>query len=207
MKNLFSVFILSFIVLLVVSCAKIYTHPDTVSRAKRHKIVALIPPSVSIPANKKIDAEAMKEQQKTESTNFQNEIYAWLLKRKSQNKFSPEILDLVTTNAKLKKLGYPENPLTTEELCNELGVDALINSNFKLSKPMSEGAAIALGVVFGVWGNTNEVVINMSINDCDTQNLLWNYEHKASGSVFNSASGLVDNLMRSASKKMPYNKK
>jgi hypothetical protein len=41
-------------------------------------------------------------------------------------------------------------------MCQILGVDGILTSNYSLSKPMSEGAAIALGVIAGVWGPTNE---------------------------------------------------
>jgi hypothetical protein len=105
-----------------------------------------LPPTVSIAANKKVSAEAIKEQQRTESMNFQKEIYSWLLKRKMQGRMTQEIQDIETTNAKLKRAGYPENPLTTAELCDALGVDGVMSSNFGLSKPMSEGAAIAVGL-------------------------------------------------------------
>jgi len=41
-----------------------------------------MPPTVSIAAKKKVDAESIKEQQRTEYLNFQKEIFSWLLKRK-----------------------------------------------------------------------------------------------------------------------------
>jgi hypothetical protein len=66
--------------LLVSSCAKVYYSPDAKTLTSAHKIIAIAPPKVSIAANKKIDAEAMREQQKTESANFQQEMYSWLLK-------------------------------------------------------------------------------------------------------------------------------
>lgn len=53
------------------SCAKIYYSPDAKVRASSHQTIAIIPPTVSIAASKKISAESMKEQQRTESINFQ----------------------------------------------------------------------------------------------------------------------------------------
>jgi hypothetical protein len=69
---------------------------------------------------------------------------------------------------------------------------------------MSEGAAVALGILIGVWGSTNQVVISLSINDCSAAKLIFNYDHKFSGSVGSSPAYLVDALMKKASKKMPY---
>ncbi|QQS28827.1 MAG: hypothetical protein IPM47_18600 [Sphingobacteriales bacterium] len=195
---------LSIVAIFVSSCAKIYYSPDAKSLASKHQTIALVPPTVSIAANKKVDGEAMKEQQKTESLNFQKEMHSWLLRRKMQGKINQEILDIETTNAKLKKSGYPEIPLTSAEICEVLGVDGILTSNFGLSKPMSDGAAVAVGILFGAWGATNEARVSLGIYDCDNKKLIWNYDHKYSGSVGSSPARLVDQLMRHASKNMPY---
>lgn len=186
------------------SCAKIFYSQDAYTLARNHKTIAILPPTVSIAANKKVDAEAIKEQQKTESINFQKEMYSWMLKRKMQGKITPEIQDIETTNAKLKNAGYPEKAFTSYELCEILGVDGTLGSNYSLSKPMSQGAAIVVGVLFGAWGATNEVTVALDIKDCANKKLLWNYDHKFSGSIGSSPARLVDGLMRNASKKMPY---
>lgn len=186
------------------SCAKIFYSPDAYNLARNHKTIAILPPTVSIAAGRKVDAEALKEQQKTESINFQKEMYSWMLKRKMQGKITPEIQDVETTNAKLKNAGYPEKAFTSDELCEILGVDGTLGSNYSLSKPMSQGAAIAVGVLFGAWGATNEVTVALDIKDCANKKLLWNYDHKFSGSIGSSPARLVDGLMRHASKKMPY---
>lgn len=190
--------------LLFSSCAKIFYSPDAYTLARDQKTFAIIPPSVSMAANKKIDAESMKEQQRTESLNFQKEMYSWMLKRKMQGKINQEIQEVETTNALLKKVGYPENPLTLTELCSVLGVDGIMSSNYSLSKPMSDGAAVAVAVIVGAWGSTNEVTVSLSINDCMNKKLIFNYDHKYSGSIGSSPARLVDELMREASKKMPY---
>ncbi len=194
----------AFSIILLPSCAKVFYSPDATKLAKKEKIIAIVPPKVSIAASKKIDAESLKEQQKTESVNFQEEMYSWMLKRKMQGKISPEIQDIETTNAKLKKAMYPDTPLTTSEICDVLGVDGIITSNYSLSKPMSEGAAVAIGLLFGASGSTNEVHVTLGINDCPNKKLIFNYDHKFSGSLGSSPARLVDGLMRSASKKMPY---
>lgn len=187
------------------SCAKIYYSPEAKTRASTHKLIAIAPPKVSIAAQKKVDPEAIKEQQKTESINFQQEMYSWLLKRKMQNRIFVEILDVATTNAKLKKAGYfDDTPMSPAEICEVLGVEGIITSNYSLTKPMSEGGAVALGLLVGFWGSTNTTTVNLEIHDKETKKLLWNYNHKVSGSIGSTPAQLVDNLMRNASKNMPY---
>ena len=124
-----------------------------------------------------------------------------------QNRISVEVMDVETTNAKLKKAGYfDDNAMTPSEMCDALGVDGLMTSSYSLSKPMSEGAAVAVGILVGVWGSTNNTTVSLEIHDRETKKLIWNYNHKASGSVGSSPAQLVDNLMRNASKKMPYSR-
>jgi len=202
MKNRF--FLIFGSLLLLSSCAKIYYSPDSQVLAKSHKTIAILPPTVSIAATKKMDANAIIEQQRTESLNFQKEMYSWMLRRKMQGKMFQEILDVETTNAKLKKAGYPETPLTPSEICDVLNVDGLLGSNFALSKPMSDGAAVALYLLAGAAASTNEVRVSLDINDCKNKKLIWHYNHNISGTLGSKPSTLVNQLMRHASRKMPY---
>lgn len=190
---------------LLSSCAKIYYSPDAYALAREHQVVAIAPPKVSIAAMKKVDAEAIKEQQKTESTNFQQEMASWLLRRKMQNQIRVDIQDVETTRTLLQRAGYFEGKLLTPaEMCTLLGVDAVLTSNYALTKPMSEGGAVALGLLVGVWGATNQTTVTLEIYDGQNRKMIWNFNHKVSGSVGSSSAQLVDNLMRQASKKMPY---
>ena len=206
MKN-YTLYFLAFSPLFIPGCAKVYMIHDAQQLPTSHQIMAIVPHKVSIPATNKIDGEALKEQQRTESLNFQREMYSWILRRKMQNKIVVEVLDIETTNAKLRKAGYFDDVvMTPSEICDVLEVDGVLTSNYALAKPMSEGAAVALGVITGVWGPTNEVTISLDIHDRKTKKMIWNYNHQMSGSAFSSANSMVDDLMRQASKKMPYTK-
>ena len=69
---------------------------------------------------------------------------------------------------------------------------------------MSDGAAVALYLLAGAAGSTNQVRVSLNINDCKDKKLIWNYDHKLEGSIGSKPSSLVNQLMRHASKKMPY---
>lgn len=200
--------LLSCFTLLFFSCAKVFYSADAVELAKKHQTIAIAPPTVAIAAGRRIESEAIKEQQRTSSLNFQKEIHAWMLKRKGQGRITPEIQDIETTNARLKQAGYPDKPIAPSEMAELLGVDGVISSNFSLSKPMSEGAAIATGILLknAYFGPTNEVVVSVSIHDKLAKKLIWNYDHKYSGSLGSTPERLVDRLMKKLSKKMPYSK-
>ena len=192
------------VTILLSGCAKIFYTSDAMPLAKAQKIVAIAPPNVSIAARKKVDAAALIEQQRTESKNFQREMYSWMLKRKMQGNITVELQDVETTNAKLANAGFYEGKLLTPgDMCKILGVDGIMTSNYSLSKPMSEGAAIAFAVLVGVWGATNEATVSLSIHDQSANKMIWNFDHKLSSSMSTPAR-LVDALMRQASRKMPY---
>ena len=128
-----------------------------------------------------------------------------MLKRKMQGSIKVEIMDVETVNAKLTKAGYfKDSVFTTKEICTLLNVDGIITSSFSLSKPMSEGAAVALGLLVGVWGSTNEVGVEIEIHDASQSKMIWSYNHKLSGGTFSTPSRIVDAIMRKASKKLPY---
>ncbi len=189
---------------LLQSCAKIFYTADATTLAKAHKIIAIAPPKVSIAPRKNIDGAALIEQQNTESINFQKEMYSWILKRKMQGTISVEIQDIETTNSKLSNAGFFEGKVfTPSDMCYLLGVDGILTSNYSLSKPMSEGAAIAVALLVGVWGATNEATVTLSIHDLSTKKMIWNFDHTLSSSLGTPAR-LVDALMRQASRKMPY---
>jgi hypothetical protein len=205
-KNGFNKSLVLFImsVFIFSSCAKIFYSPDAYQLADRQKTIAIVPPSVSIAAQRKVDAESIKEQQRTESINFQKEIYSWMLKRKMQGSIVQEIQEPETTNSKLKNAGYPEKAFTSQEMCEILGVDGVLSANFNLSKPMSDGGAVALYVLTGGYGSTNEIHVSLSIHDTSKNKLIWNYDHKFAGGIGSSTANLVDAMMRQASRKMPY---
>jgi hypothetical protein len=199
-----SLFFLIALTFLIQSCAKVFYTSDARYLASTHKIIAIIPPKVSIAARRKVDADALIEQQKTESINFQREMYSWMLKRKMQGTIFVDIQDVETTNAKLAAAGFQDaGLLTPTDLSRVLNVDGILTSNYSLSKPMSEGAAIAMAFIAGWWAPTNEAVASLSIHDSGTDKVIWNYDHKLS-STLGSPSRLVDELMRQASRKMPY---
>jgi len=199
-----SIFLLVVAAFIFQSCAKIFYAPDAKSLAMNQKVIAIAPPKVSIAPRKNVEADALIEQQKTESVNFQREMYSWMLKRKMHGTISVDIQDVETTIALLSKAGVNDGKLLTpDDMCQILGVDGILTSNYALTKPMSEGAAIAVGLIAGVWGATNEATASLSIHDSGTNKMIWNYDHKLSSSLSTPAR-LVDDLMRQASRKMPY---
>ena len=206
MKN-YTILILALI--LLSSCASVYLAPNGEQIAQNHQTVAILKSDVSYKARKNDDLNALNSSAESSAYEFQQEIYKWMLTRKSTHNFNVNFQDVSETNSKYKKAFGDTNikELATEEICRALNVDGIIVSNFYLSKPMSNGGALALGLLTGVYGATNEAIVSIAIKNCEDKSLLWQYDHKLQGGLLTTPSSLVDALMRHASKKMPYNLK
>jgi hypothetical protein len=205
MKKLIALFFISLLTLS--ACGPvIYMAPDAYQRTSKHQLIAILPPKITLRAQKNVTADAMAQQIKTESLNFQNEMYKSLLRRKSRGEIFVDFMDVEEANAIIQR-NFPDGVYTNSEVCKALGVDGTLSAQFGLSKPMSQGAAIATLVLFGAGGATNEVTVNLSIKDCTDNTMFWNYDWRYSGGLGTSPEDLVEALMRNASRKMPYNRK
>ena len=173
-------------------------------------ILAILPFNVSIDSKrlpKGTTIETLKESQEKTGYDIQNNSYTWFLQRLKE--YTITFQDVDKTNALLKKSNITFDNIALQdkgELCKLLGVDGVISGKATMSKPMSEGAAVAVGLLIGAWGSTNHTTATLTIHDV-SGGLLWKYDYNASGSVGSSAESLTTALMKNASKKFPYKKK
>lgn len=204
-----------FLVLLCSACGPhIYLAQDFRAYAPKHKLVAILPASVTISQRpnqaRNTTAEQMRIMQQQSALDFQTRIYAWLLRRQSQQRYTIEFQDVALTNSLLRKANLTDTDMRTQspkELAQALGVDAVLSTDVRTSKPMSDGAAVAVGLLVGAWGATNQANITVNIHEGENGKLLWQYDYLAAGSVFSSPENIVNALMRNASRKFPYTPK
>lgn len=213
MKNRISIFVLSFISISIFAQTNLYENPDFDKIVKRHKVIGIIPFKASVTLRPKqmkdITPEQLDRMEKSEGESIQDAMYSWFLKREKRGELTVKVQTPATTNAKLLKAGLsPDNfaEHTPDEIAKIMEVDAVIMGTFETNKPMSEGASIALGAIFGVWGNTNKAVINLSIYNADDGQLLVNYNKGVTGSLGSSTEDLINTLMRKASRRIAYTK-
>lgn len=203
---------LASIALFLFSCApKIYKSTEFDSALAKHKTVAILPAAVSMQLRpneaKKVSPEQMADMVNKTSLEIQDKMYSWFLRRSDKMHYTVTFQDVTKTNSLLKNANISTADLATKdraELAKLLGVDAVLQNSSKMEKPMSEGAAVAVGLLVGAWGSTNKVTTTINIHDGKTGNLLWKYDYDASGSVGSSTDNLINALMRNASKKFPY---
>lgn len=205
MKNRFHA-LTALAVLLLISCSpKVYYSPDAELVTVEHQKIAIAPPQVAIVAPRKAHPADIRTQEAIESQNFHRAMYSWLLHRKMQNRLFVDVQDVATTIALLENAGYYEGvSMTTAQLAEVLGVDAVVTVNYALSKPISDVGAVALKVLFGNWNATNHVSVTVALHDRDQEKDIWNYHRRVRGTVGSTPGQLVNQLMRNASRKMPY---
>jgi len=186
------------VTLLFSSCAKTFYSVDSKTLArKHHQSVAVMPSFVSIAStglNKRVVEEALEKQAAEESLKYQQIIYAWMKESKSKGKIAVDIQDIETTNAILITAGYPETLITDAKLCELLGVDGILVSNFEIT---NELAFITLGVFLPV----NEIRGTIAICDCANNKVIWSYQRKIEDE---NPRKIVEKFIKKAGKKMPY---
>src|SRR5690606_10555363 len=200
------------LILMLMSCGpKIYKSSAFNAALAKHKKVAILPADVTIQLRpnqaKSTTPEQMEEMTMKTGFDIQDKMYSWFLRRSNKLDYTVTFQDVNRTNALLKDANISYSDLATvdrAELAKILGVDAVLQNRSRMEKPMSEGAAVAVGLLIGAWGNTNKVETTINIHDGNSGDLLWKYDYEASGSVGSSTTKLVDALMKNASKKFPY---
>ncbi len=207
-------FLLSLLALAVSCGPKIYKSSEFDAALATHKKVAILPAAVTMQLRpnqtKNMTAEQLADIAQKTGYDIQDKMYSWFLRRSDRFDYTVTFQDVNRTNAMLKDANISYEDLASKdraEIAKILGVDAVLQNRSSMEKPMSEGAAVAVGVIFGAWGNTNKVETTINIHDAKTGDLLWKYDYEASGSVGSSTIKLVDALMRNASKKFPYSTK
>jgi hypothetical protein len=196
------------VTLFLAACATVYRSPQFYEVRQKHQIVALLPFDVTISSTrlpKGMTIEMLKELEKEEGFGTQALFYSRFLKKSAD--FSVAFQDVDKTNAILAKNNIDFADLRTyakEDLARLLGVDAVITGKIQREKPMSEAAAIALGVLVGFWGSTNKVNVDMTIHDGATGELFWKYSHQLSGSIGSSSEQLVKAFTRKIARNFPY---
>jgi hypothetical protein len=206
---------LSFLAVLVfVGCAEptIYTKPEFSDVTKSHKKVAVLPFAVTIDSknqSKDFTVEMARKAEKDEGYLFQQQIYTQFLKQQAKGRYTVEFQDVEYTNTVLNKRNITYDNVSTytkSDLARMLEVDSVISGTIKRTKPMSGTGAAVLGLLVGYWGATNEVNVSLNLYDGKSNDLLWKYDHVASGSVGSSPEGLAKSLMKGISKDFPYQK-
>lgn len=190
---------------------KLYVHPDAKQYVSNTKTIAILPLDTSVKLRpkelKNFTQEQIVEMENAQSLSIQKAMYSWFLTRKKRGELLVDVQNPTVTNSLLKKAGidalkaYEEMP---QDICNLLGVEAIVTGNFSTNKPMSNAAALGLAL-FGIGGATQNATANLDFIHNDNE-VVVNYLKNIKGGLGSSSDDLINILMRKASRRIPYTK-
>ncbi|MFD2514053.1 hypothetical protein ACFSRY_09265 [Pontibacter locisalis] len=190
----------------------IYTSPAFHAKTKDHKTLAIIPfeTIINLRPNQmeRLGPKRHKEMEQKEALAVQNALYSFFLKEKGKENFAIDVQDIHKTNTLLYRHNITQEDIksyTYEELAEILGVDAIISGTLQTDKPLSDGAALAMGLLLDTYAlPTNSGAASIAINDGQTGELLWRYQKSLDRGLGSDTYTIISAIIRKASKKLPY---
>jgi hypothetical protein len=194
-KLLFVPALVGTLLLLLSSCSRSVVPTEVKALTADHRTLAVVPPDVFIAEDQ--DFGPSSDFSRLEALNFQQRMYTWWLRGKSQNHIFVTIQKVQETNDRLHQAGYFDGRrLSRPELCALLGVDAVLLPTYEL-KETTWLAAMRQG-------RTGASGVRLELYDQQTQRVIWGYRHRLSWDTRRVPSRAVDELMLSAGRRNPY---
>ncbi len=210
MKTNLTILIL-FIASALFAQTKLYVHPDAKEYVAKTQTLAILPLDTSVKLRPKelkdFTPEQIIEMENAEALSIQKAMYSWFLTRKKRGDLLVDVQNPTVTNSLLKKAGidvmkaYEELP---NDICEILGVEAVVTGKFSTNKPMSNAAAMGLALI-GIGGVTQNATANLDFIHKDNE-VVVNYFKNVKGGLGSSSDDLVNVLMRKTSRRIPYTK-
>ncbi|MDH5381076.1 MAG: hypothetical protein OEW75_09495 [Cyclobacteriaceae bacterium] len=203
-----TIILTSCILILTASCRYSYITTGAKEKLTNHKIIAIIPPKVSVAGYPNMKEENLLKLYISETNNFQQELYDALAIKKSEGKLNIDILSIAKTNSILKDFTPFEIPLIDpEDLCRLLKVDAVITSEYIIVKSKSTAGAVSSVILFGQSGTTNIIEVYAEIYDSQSLDPCWIYKRIESGSLITPLTLLRQIILGNVAKEVPYGMK
>ncbi|MBO0329347.1 hypothetical protein [[Muricauda] lutisoli] len=174
-----------------------------------HEILAIVPFIAHLELKKAVDRNELSVLAEKEGYAVQNALETYFSKRKKRKKFNVDFQNIMNTNAILAQnnIHYDNiDTYTTQELCKILDVDGIISGNLNLNILLSKGVPTDFSILDYFSGNANYGRIGVKISDGDTGKLLWKYENEISKKTGKNTTELIDKMMKTASRKFPYDR-
>ena len=186
-----------------------YKSPNLKLLVANAKAVAILPYKANISYKKMpkgVTVENIKEEEKVASTQMQEGMYTYLLRKSSD--YSVTFQDVSRTNALLKKAGIYDNldEVLADSICKVLGVDAIIKSTWTYEKTGSEAGAIISTLAFGVAKGVASGSLVLQLYGAKDGELAWRFYKEMNESAFSGASQLMERMMRKVGRNFPFEK-
>ena len=197
MKTLLNCFILG---LFLTGCSTINSTTGSQGKISSHKRIAILPFEVRFDLRnknrKKFTEKELAEVSHFMATGLQEHLYRWLISYSRKKPFSVEIQNIDITDDILseRKIRFMDlYNMSRVELVKMLHVDAVVTANVIFAQPNSEAAASAFSALPGqnLFYNqlaTQEMKMQIMLNDPLSENSLWTFETKTQNSNYTAQS-------------------
>lgn len=177
--------------------------------SEKHEILAIIPFVTNLELKDNISTKELKHLEEMEGYAVQNALETYFSQRKKKKKFSVEFQNIENTKALLSQnnITYENIDIyTVKQLSEILGVDGLISGSLDLNVLLSKGVHTDFKLMDYINGNSNYGRIGVKISDGTTGKLLWKYEKQINKKSGKNTTDLIDQMMKMASRKFPYDR-
>lgn len=175
----------------------------------QHQKIAVLPPIIEYGKKGKLSPKEMEKASEEDKTLMQMEMISWITKRLNKSKSNISVQDANSTKAKLNKAGITNIAnISSNELAEILGVDAVLRSNFSLEQPFTLAEAIITERLIGLPSATSKAQGALSLYDLNSDSSIWSYSTKTDNSwgvvKARTPQDLIGLIMKRASKTLPY---
>jgi hypothetical protein len=182
---------------------------DTGSLNDKVKKIAILPFKAYVTLSESLMDKLTREEfdmlMLEEGRTVQGAMFKYLDRRDERRDMEIEVKPVDEVNEILDK-----NEITADiihkidphALCELLGVDVIVYGRFTSNKIMSNGEAIAIGLLVGYLPNNNAGTCKIVVTDV-AANKQWIYETPVSSTFGNDIDTIINRIMRKAARQLP----
>ena len=191
-----------------------YFHPKFDSITREHKSIAILPFEVVLNLRplerKQLKDSEFQSLQKQEGLIIQKTLDAYMFKKRTKRAINIEIQETDSTNKLLRAKRWSSDSITKKskkELTSLLGVDAVFYGTFHVNRPVATHVAGTLQDITGIplSNIAGECVIYLF--DGKSGALLWQFWRHFSQGSRATIDSVIEAVMRSAARNIPYSNK
>lgn len=191
-----------------------YLADDWATLTREHHTVAILPFEVTLrlkpSKRKKLSQAEYNTLLEGDARAVQELLYDFLLKRLQRKEITVEVQDIYQTNTLLLQKGVTSQSLfqyARSDLARLLGVDAVLGGKLSTNRPLADPEGKVPRSVFDALGSTIEGEADLQLHDGHSGKLLWKTEEHIKKKYTRGVEGVYENLLKRASKSLPYFKR
>jgi uncharacterized protein YcfL len=203
MKKYFLFFVLT---LLLASCVSVQEAPNIVQVSQTHTRIAIMPITATLERKIWMNQDKYNELCRLKSEETQQRLYRQLSFYGRSGTLHAELMSPDEVNSILFGAGYPNTPITNNDLCSLLHVDALVFGNIQVLEPISEATAIIINSSSPNFNAiTNIVTLSLSLYDAKSTEQIWNGQSTLRGQYGSIKENMQRQVIRRVVRNLPYN--